>query len=129
MIYPNDFINKIICGDNLEVMQHIPDQSIDVVVTSPPYNLHIRKTFNNTQNWKGKWNFSKLQSSGYDQYNDYMPEDKYIAGQRKILQECLRVLKDDGCIFYNHKWRVQNGLYQQRNEIMEGMPLRQIINL
>jgi modification methylase len=127
MIYPNDFINKIICGDNLEVMQYIPDQSIDVVVTSPPYNLHIRKTFNNTQNWKGKWNNSKLQSSGYDQYSDYMPEDKYIAGQRKILQECLRVLKDDGCIFYNHKWRVQNGLYQQRNEIMEGMPLRQII--
>jgi DNA modification methylase len=36
--YPEDFINKIICGDCLEVMKDIPDNSIDLVVTSPPYD-------------------------------------------------------------------------------------------
>ena len=127
MKYPKDFVNKIICGDCLDVMKDIPDQSIDLVVTSPPYNLGIRKTFGNTENWKGKWNFSKLQAEGYDQHNDYMPEDKYIAWQKSILAECFRTLKNDGAIFYNHKWRVQNGLYQQRLEIVEGLPLRQII--
>ena len=39
MIFPDDFINKIICGDCLEVMEQIPSESIDLIVTSPPYNL------------------------------------------------------------------------------------------
>lgn len=38
MKYPNDFINQIIQGDCLEVMKHIPDNSIDLIVTSPPYD-------------------------------------------------------------------------------------------
>lgn len=37
-IYPDDFINKIILGDCLEVMKDIPDNSIDLTVTSPPYD-------------------------------------------------------------------------------------------
>jgi len=32
------YINKIICGDCLEVMQDIPDKSVDLTVTSPPYD-------------------------------------------------------------------------------------------
>lgn len=127
MKYPADYLNKIICGDCVSVMKDIPDQSIDLVVTSPPYNLNIRKTFKNTSEWKGKWNNSKLQSEGYDQHSDYMPEPKYIAWQKEVLQECFRIIKDTGAIFYNHKWRVQNGLYQQRPEIIAGLPLRQII--
>lgn len=127
MIYPTDFHNKIVCGDCLEVMKDIPNESIDLVITSPPYNLGIRKTFGNTQNWKGKWNKSKLQSSGYDQHEDYMPEKQYINWQKNVLAECFRVIKNTGAIFYNHKWRVQRGIFQQRSEIIEGLPLRQII--
>jgi len=37
--YPDDFINKIICGDCLKVMKDIPDNSIDLVLTDPPYFL------------------------------------------------------------------------------------------
>jgi modification methylase len=39
MKYPEDFLNKIICGDNLDIMRQMPNESIDLVVTSPPYNL------------------------------------------------------------------------------------------
>lgn len=39
----------------------------------------------------------------------------------------MRILKKDGAIFYNHKWRVQGGLLQDRHEIIEGLPVRQII--
>jgi len=35
----NEYINKIICGDSLNVMKQMPSNSIDLVVTSPPYNL------------------------------------------------------------------------------------------
>lgn len=35
--WPDDFINQIICGDCIEVMKEIPDNSIDMIITSPPY--------------------------------------------------------------------------------------------
>ena len=38
MEYPKDFINKIICGDCIEVLKSIPNEKIDLVVTSPPYD-------------------------------------------------------------------------------------------
>lgn len=38
LIWPDDFINKVICGDCLEVMKKIPDGAVDLAVTSPPYN-------------------------------------------------------------------------------------------
>ncbi len=34
-----EYLNKIINGDCLEVLRKLPDESIDLVVTSPPYNL------------------------------------------------------------------------------------------
>jgi len=40
MIYPNDFMNKIIHGDCLEVMKSVPDNSVDLIVTDPPYGIN-----------------------------------------------------------------------------------------
>ena len=41
MIIPNDFENKIICGDSIEVLKQMPDQCIDLVITSIPYYQQI----------------------------------------------------------------------------------------
>jgi site-specific DNA-methyltransferase (adenine-specific) len=38
MKYPDDFINKIICGDSTKTLKNIPNESIDLTVTSPPYD-------------------------------------------------------------------------------------------
>jgi len=57
VIYPDDFINKVICGDCLEVMKHIPDGAVDLVVTDPPYNVGINygeKTNDNKEDFI-KW--------------------------------------------------------------------------
>lgn len=56
-----------------------------------------------------------------------MPHDKYIKWQRECLTEMLRIIPDHGAIFYNHKWRVQNGLLQDRHDIVSDFPVRQII--
>ena len=40
MLWRYDYINKIICGDCLEVMKGIPDKSIDLVLTDPPYGIN-----------------------------------------------------------------------------------------
>lgn len=53
MKYPDDFINKIIQGDCLEIMKHIPDKSIDLVLTDPPYNITACE-------WDEKINLEKL---------------------------------------------------------------------
>lgn len=38
MQYPNDFINKIVCGDCLQIFREIPNDSVDLTLTSPPYD-------------------------------------------------------------------------------------------
>lgn len=123
----DDFLNKIICGDNLKIMRQMPDKSIDLVVTSPPYNLK-----NSTGNGMkagtktGRWANNPLQN-GYAHHDDQMPHNEYVVWQQDCLTEMMRLLKDDGAIFYNHKWRVQGGLIQDRQDIVGSFPVRQII--
>jgi modification methylase len=122
----SDYINKIICGDSLKVMKKMPSESVNLVITSPPYNLK-NSTGNGMKDGRGgKWANAAL-VNGYSHHNDNMPQDKYDKWQRNCLTEMMRLLKDDGAIFYNHKWRVQNGLIQDRQEIVKDFPVRQII--
>jgi modification methylase len=39
----------------------------------------------------------------------------------------FRLIKNDGAIFYNHKWRVQGNLLQDRQDIVSDFPVRQIV--
>lgn len=125
-IYPDDFVNKIVCGDCIELMRLIPDGSIDLVVTSPPYNLKNSSGNGMKDGRGGKWKNAAL-LNGYESHHDCMPHDKYVEWQRECLSEMMRILSEDGCIFYNHKWRVQRGLIQDRHDIIDGFPVRQII--
>jgi len=119
-------INQILCGDAVEMMGKLPTGSIDLVVTSPPYNLK-NSTGNGMKDGRGgKWANARLQE-GYSHHEDNMPHDKYVSWQREALAEMMRLIPDHGAIFYNHKWRVQGGLLQDRSDILEGFPLRQII--
>ena len=121
-----NYKNKIICGDCLEVMSQLPDKCVDLVVTSPPYNLK-NSTGNGMKCGKGgKWSNAAL-IDGYATYDDCMPYDLYCEWQRNCLAEMWRLIDDNGAIFYNHKWRVQNGLIQDRREIVNSFPVRQII--
>lgn len=121
-----DYLDKIFCGDSLEVMRQLPDGCCDIAVTSPPYNLK-NSTGNGMKDGRGgKWAKAAL-VNGYANYDDNMPYDLYCKWQRDCLTEMMRLIKDDGAIFYNHKWRVQNGLIQDRREIVNEFPVRQII--
>ena len=120
------FLNKIICGRCEEVMTYIPDKSVDLIVTSPPYNLK-NSTGNGMKDGRGgKWSKAAL-INGYENYDDCLPHQEYVDWQRRCLTEMYRILADDGAIFYNHKWRVQKGLLQDRQDIVSGFPVRQII--
>jgi len=45
MKYPDDYINKIIQGDCLDVMKDIPDKSVDLVLTDPPYGMEFQSNY------------------------------------------------------------------------------------
>lgn len=124
--YPKDLINKFICGNTVDVMAQIPDGSVELIVTSPPYNLK-NSTGNGMKDGRGgKWSNAAL-INGYSHYNDNMPHGEYVQWQRDCLAEMVRIIPEDGAIFYNHKWRVQAGLLQDRNDIVADFPVRQII--
>src|SRR4051794_21286755 len=62
-------------GDCLDYMRGLPDGSVDLVVSSPPYNL-------------GK------------PYEDRRELATYLDEQREVLAECARLLSDQGSIFW-----------------------------
>ena len=79
-----EFIKKIICGDCLDVMKKMPDESVDLVVTSPPYNLK-NSTGNGMKDGRGgKWANAALQK-GYSHYDDNMPHHEYVTWQQTCL--------------------------------------------
>ncbi len=120
------WLNKVHCGDAVEILNKIPAGSIDLIVTSPPYNLR-NSTGNGMKDGRGgKWKNAAL-IKGYDTTADNMPHDIYVEWQKQCLKAMMRLLPENGAIFYNHKWRVQDGLLQDRQDIVSGFPVRQII--
>jgi modification methylase len=90
-------INKIYNEDCLVTMGKMPDNFIDLTITSPPYNLGVKHhTGNNVFN-------------AYDEYIDEIPENEYQLLQIKVLDEIYRVTKNGGSIMYNHKNRIRDG--------------------
>jgi modification methylase len=93
-----EYINKIIHGDALNILKELPDEIVDMGVTSPPYNKG--------ENKKG-WLVANVK---YLDTTDKLPEDIYQKTQIDILNEIFRITKPGGSFFYNHKIRWEKGL-------------------
>ena len=122
-------LNKIICGNALDEMRDLPSESFGAVITSPPYNLRAGKNSKVKRSGKDSrriWQNDFLEK-GYDGYSDDMPEREYADWQHQCLHEMLRLIPDEGAVFYNHKWRIQDGLLNARQDMMYAFPVRQII--
>ena len=76
---PKEFENKIICKDSEEFLKKLPDNCIDLIFTSPPYNFGL-----DYENHKDGTN-----------WNDYF--DKLL----RVFKECIRVVKYGGRIIVN----------------------------
>jgi len=63
MKWPDDFVNKVICGDCLGVMKGIPDECIDMAITSPPYwglrDYGIEQIFGGNKDCRHEWSREK----------------------------------------------------------------------
>ena len=79
-------------------MNELPDNSIDLMVTSPPYNINV--------SYGNKWEKGKAIQSKGKKYGDNMPEDEYRQLLKEALSETSRVLKPKGTLFINMKNRM-----------------------
>ena len=82
MNYPDDFIDQIICGDCLEVMKEIPDKSVNLVLTDPPYGI---KESNEKNKTRGK-------CCGTKDYGHYDWDKQKV--KKEYFEEIRRVSKN-----------------------------------
>ncbi|MGE3706947.1 MAG: site-specific DNA-methyltransferase [Vicinamibacterales bacterium] len=71
--------SRLYLADCLEVLAAMPSGSVDVIVTSPPYNLGIR----------------------YNSYNDTLAPEAYLEWTGRWIAAATRVLREDGSLFLN----------------------------
>lgn len=76
--------NKLINGNCIEVMATMPENSIDLIVTSPPYGVGIE----------------------YDTFDDDLRIEEYKEFSKKWLSEAFRILKPDGRIALNVPYEI-----------------------
>lgn len=117
----SSLVNTIIQGDCLETLKQMPDNCIDCVVTSPPYNKgYNRKKMYPADNWS-------QYAIDYEVFHDDMPEDEYQEWQKEIMRELVRIIKPKGSIFYNHKPRVVNHRLILPTEWLGEFNIRQVL--
>lgn len=76
---PDGYRNKILCADSLELLKNLPDNCIDLIFTSPPYNFGLE----------------------YSVHEDTSRWEEYYDVLFKIFRECIRVLKYGGRFVVN----------------------------
>ena len=77
---PDHFTDQIVCGDSEDVLKQLPDNCIDLVFTSPPYNFGL--------------DYQAVDGDAADW-------ESYFAKLFRIFDECIRVLKFGGRIVVN----------------------------
>jgi len=107
------FLNKIVCGDNLELIKELPDESINLVITSPPYY--------------------KQRDYGAGIGNEKTVEE-YVSNLLKVVHECVRVVRRDGSIVFNVGDKYENGNlllvpYRFAIEVLRNEPLKLVNNI
>ena len=102
--YYDDGTVTIWNADCRDVLPLLEPESVDLVVTSPPYNLGA-----NTWDMGGGGRRKRESGIGYIGHVDAMPEAEYRAWQQDILRECFNVVAAGGSCFYNHKPRTLRG--------------------
>lgn len=125
-VYYQDDSVTLFHGDCLDVMRTMADESVDIVVTSPPYNMGLVPGGNGRGMYRpGASNKAGRFRDGYGAHDDAMEQGAYDAWQREVLAECWRVSRLG--VFYNHRPRVEHGVLREPLGNDFGIPLRQRI--
>lgn len=89
--------NVIYCGDNLQTLKEIPDNSVDLIYIDPP--------FNSNRNYEVFWGDIQEKRAFEDRFGD---AQTYIAWMRPRILELYRVLKPTGTFYYHCDWHASH---------------------
>jgi len=108
-----EFINSIVCGDNLELMKGLADESVNLVITSPPY-------YKQRDYGKGIGNENTV--------------EEYIENLLEVFHKCVRVVKDDASIVFNLGDKYEDGNlllvpYRFALEVLKKEPVKLVNNI
>ncbi len=111
-----NIVNKILCGDTLELLKNIPDKFADLIIIDPPYNL--TKNFNGVQ-------FNARSESNYEDYLlSWFPEvckklkdngSLYMCGDWKCTAAMQRVIEQELTIINRITWQREKGRGAKNN--------------
>jgi adenine-specific DNA-methyltransferase len=83
-----DFMDEILLGDCLDLFSKVPDNAVQTIHTSPPYNI----------------------ARNYNGYDDRLSREDYLDFIERVLRECKRTLVPGGALFW------QTGYTTERSE-------------
>ena len=75
------FLDSVVCGNSVRLLRRIPDKSIDLIITSPPY-------------------FNQREGAGLATGDEFGVRN-YIDTVMETFDECIRVITDSGSIVFN----------------------------
>jgi DNA modification methylase len=84
-------LNTILQGDCVEVLDSLPEKSVDLVFADPPYNLQLQNEL-----WRPNHTLVSAVDDGWDRFDSFADYDRFT---RAWLGACRRVLKDTGALW------------------------------
>lgn len=95
-------LDQILQGDCVEILNSLPEKSIDLVFADPPYNLQLSQEL-----WRPNLTKVDAVNDSWDQFSDF---EEYDVFTRNWLTACRRVIKDTGTLWvigsYHNIYRV-----------------------
>jgi site-specific DNA-methyltransferase (adenine-specific) len=95
-------LDRILPGDCVEILNSLPERSVDLIFADPPYNLQLQQEL-----WRPNMTRVDAVDDEWDQFDGFAAYDQFT---RNWLGACRRVLKDTGTIWvigsYHNIYRV-----------------------
>jgi site-specific DNA-methyltransferase (adenine-specific) len=95
-------LDHILVGDCIEILETLPEKSVDLIFADPPYNLQLQGEL-----WRPNMTLVAAVDDAWDQFADFKAYDEFT---QRWLRACRRVLKDTGTIWvigtYHNIYRV-----------------------
>lgn len=95
-------LDSILQGDCIEILNQLPERSVDVIFADPPYNLQLQQDL-----WRPNMTKVGAVDDEWDRFDDFAAYDRFT---KAWLSACRRVLKDTGTLWvigaYHNIYRV-----------------------